>query len=83
MIRGAVVLIDGKVRKTEGQYTPEEFGKITLWQMVNLFSVRRPVRMNYRDQFRERMRHQGASEFEIYQEWERREQQEREQRGKG
>lgn len=65
---------DGRLRDLEGKLTPEQFGKTTLWQMVNLYGFRRSTsqRLSTRDALYARLRQLGWKESEIYSEWQRR-----------
>lgn len=67
MIKGA---IDDKGHVFRGEYKPHEFGKITVWQMKNLFGYReKPRPMSDIDAFWLRSRILGQSEFEIWRRW--------------
>lgn len=67
MIRGAV---NDKGERLEGQYSPQEFGQLTLWQMKHLFGYRGKVLpKTAKEMFWERCRIKGDSEFDIWRQW--------------
>ena len=58
-----------------GRFTPEEFGRLTLWQMVNLFGfsgIEEPRQLSERDRHWMAGRARGRSELEIYERWQQR-----------
>lgn len=68
MIKGAV---DGKHR-LNGQYSPEEFGRITLWQMKNLYGYGGSTqKQDAFTMFRNARKLRGESEWTIYDTWKR------------
>lgn len=55
-----------------GQYKPWEFGRITLWQMKNIFGyggTNNMGRVDVREAFWKRLRILKVSEFEIWCRW--------------
>jgi hypothetical protein len=71
MICGAVVPVPGKgSRIVEGMYTPAEFGKMTIWQLRNVFGFKgEPPKMNYQEMFWHRKEILGCSPFEIWRDY--------------
>jgi len=67
MILGA---INDKGETLRGQYKPAEFGKITVWQMKNLFGYKgRGKSVSEWDAYYLRMKILKHSEFEIWRRW--------------
>lgn len=69
MILGAT--IDDPKRTMPGKYKPWEFGKLTLWQLKNLFgySGATAPRVDACEAFWKASRLKGESEFSIYCRW--------------
>jgi hypothetical protein len=70
LILGAVGEVEGKLQALMGRYTPEQFGRITLWQMRNLFGFQEKGKpLTDKEAFWLSCRSRGMSEFDIRHQW--------------